>query len=215
MKLHDILDRKVTRLKSDDRVQGILITGSLARGTETEFSDLDIIVLYDSNFVVEEVIEGVPVETHYNSRESILLRFMDDVPSCYLYTYGKAVYDPYGELSELTEIARHTLAEFSVKENRKEYLRHKLFALKEKLTAAINLHDTLKISYLIHNNFKVLVECVYAINSLPVPPQGLSYEIYGTLKLKPSANWLKELITLNGIAQAERALNIIDFCKSL
>ncbi|MBR2481040.1 MAG: nucleotidyltransferase domain-containing protein [Clostridia bacterium] len=215
MKIHEVFERKVNELKADENVKGIFITGSLARGTETEYSDLDIIVISDKDEVVEEVIEGVPVETHYNRVESVKKWFVASPPSCYLYTYGKIVWDREGVLSELQDLACDLLDKYEVLDVHKVYLSHKLSALKEKLTASIALNDSQKISYLIHNNFKIIVESIYAVNSLPVPPQGLNYEIYGTLKQVPSKEWLKLLITLQGLELAEYVMGIIEFCKNL
>ena len=211
MKIHEVFERKIGELRADKDISGILVTGSLARATETEYSDLDIIVISNKDEVVEEVIDGVPVETHYNRAEQVKKWFVADPPSCYLYTYGKIIFDQEGVVENLVNVARERLANYDVTDLRKAYLNHKLNALKEKLVASLNLNDDLKIHYLIYNNFKVIVESIYAINSLPVPPQGLSYEIFDTLKVKPNENWLKKLITLRGREQAEFALEVISF----
>ena len=212
MKIHEVFERKVNELKQDSRVKGIFITGSLARGTETEYSDLDIIVVADINEVYEEIIDGIPVETHFNTAETIKKWFVADPSSCYLYTYGKVVWERENLFDDLIASAKYRLDNYEITDIRKVYLKHKLGALKEKLTASIALNDTLKISYLIHNNFKMLVESVYALNSLPVPPQGVGYEIYDTLKITPQKGWLKDLVTLKGIALAEYVLDMIEYC---
>ena len=211
MRIHEVFERKIGELRADKDIRGILVTGSLARGTETEYSDLDIIVISNKDEVVEEVIDGVPVETHYNRAEQVKKWLVADPPSCYLYTYGKIIFDQEGVVENLVNVARERLANYEVTDLRKAYLNHKLNALKEKLVASLNLNDDLKIHYLIYNNFKVIVESIYALNSLPVPPQGLSYEIFDTLKVKPNENWLKKLITLRGREQAEFALEVISF----
>lgn len=213
MKIHEVFERKIEELKGDESVKGILVTGSLARGTETEFSDLDIIAIGDRDEVVEEVICGVPVETHYNVAEKVKKWFVADPPSSYLYTYGKIIYDPEGIVEGLVALAKERLENYEILDIRKAYLRHKLDALKEKLHASIRLNDEVKINYLVHNNFKVIVECVYAQNNLPIPPQGLNYEIFSTLERVPSTDWLTKMITLKGVEQGEYLLALISNLK--
>ena len=213
MKIYEVFNKVQEELKNDSRVMGIFLTGSLARGTETKYSDLDVIVLSCINCVDEKVVEGVPVEVHFNTLESIKERFRVDAPSLYLYKYGKVIYDPSNIFEGLIQEANCLLENYVVSEERKAYLKHKIGALKEKLTASLNLKDHQKINYLMHNNFKVIVESIFALNSLPLPPQGLTYEIFNTLSKKPSDTWLTDIINLKGIEQGEYALEIIDFIE--
>ncbi len=210
MKIREVFNKKVEELKRDERVQGIFITGSLARGTETEYSDLDIIVLYDRDKVVEEVIEGIPVETHYNQISAVKERLIKEPSSSYLYVYGKIILDEKGELKDIVGFAKEVLANYEVSEEKRVYLKHKMHALKEKLTASLALSDELKTSYLIANNFKHVVDAVYAQNSLPTPPQGLNYEIYNLLKIKPSDKWMEKILTLKGNELASFTLDLIE-----
>jgi predicted nucleotidyltransferase len=210
MKIHEVFENKVNSLKEDNRVEGIFITGSLARGTETEYSDLDIIVLYDQDKVVEEVIEGIPVETHYNQISAVKERLIKEPSSAYLYVYGKIVSDEKGELKDIVGFAKEVLANYEVSKEKKEHLKHKMQALKEKLTASLSLSDELKTSYLVANNFKYIVDAVYAQNVLPTPPQGLNYEIYNLLKIKPVDKWMERLLTLKGNELASFTLDLIE-----
>ena len=210
MKIHEVFENKVNSLKEDNRVEGIFITGSLARGTETEYSDLDIIVLYPEEKVVEEVIEGIPVETHYNQISAVKERLIKEPSSAYLYVYGKIVSDEKGELKDIVGFAKEVLANYEVSKEKKEHLKHKMQALKEKLTASLSLSDELKTSYLIANNFKYIVDAVYAQNVLPTPPQGLNYEIYNLLKIKPADKWMERLLTLKGNELATFTLDLIE-----
>ena len=206
MRIHEVFEKKISQIKKDGLVQGILLTGSLARGTETEFSDLDIIVLYPENKVVEEVIDGVPVETHYNTYAAVLSRLGEDAGFAYLFTYGKIIEDGSGILRELTRLAENRLKSYEPSDAEKAFVAHKIQALREKLYASLSLCDSLKTAYLIHNNFKLIVQFIYLENSLPVPPQGLLYEIYDCLEVKPADKWLEKLLTLEGEELAEFAL---------
>lgn len=207
MKIHEVFEQKRLSLLREPNVKGIMLTGSMARGTETPFSDLDIIVISNENRVVEEVIDGVPVETHYNTISRVKEDFLNRPSSAYLYAFGKIISDEEGILHDLVGFSKKLLSSYSVSEERRAFLEHKMSALREKLTASINLQDDLKIDYLIHNNFKYIVEYIYLKNSLPPPPQGLTYEIYDSLKIKPCDQWLIKLITLKGVEGGEFVLN--------
>ncbi len=209
MKIHEVFENKVNSLKEDNRVEGIFITGSLARGTETEYSDLDIIVLYPEEKVVEEVIDGIPIETHYNRLDGVKERLIREPSSAYLYTHGRIIVDEEGKLNDVVGFAKRVLESYKVSDERKAFLAHKMQALKEKLTASLALNDELKTAYLVHNNFKLIVECVYALNSLPVPPQGLNYEIYNLLRIKPGEKWMEKLLTLKGNELANYVLDAL------
>ena len=209
MHIHSVFEKVVNELKSDSLIRGIFVTGSLARGTETEYSDLDIIVLYGENKVVEKVVDGVPVEIHYNTLESTIERFSFDAGALYLYVYGKIVEDRFGELNKLQKEAKDKLMSYKPSVERVEKLTHKMNALVEKVTASLALKDSLKISYLLHNNFSHFVDYVYMLNSLPKPPQGLTYEIYDNLDIKPCERWIEKLLTLDELERGEMVVKFV------
>ncbi len=214
MKLYKVFEAKLSEYERDEGVYGVLVTGSLARGTETPYSDLDIILLANENKVIEEVIDGVPVESHYRTYEGIMEE-LNGKPYClYLYAYSKIVKDGNGELRKLQNIALNRLANYKIADEQKQELCHVMSCLKEKLVAALALNNGLKTDYLVHNNFKGIVEYVYSVNGLPVPPQGLLYEIYDELPVKPSDKWIEKLITLKGSELGRYILdNFNKLCK--
>ena len=56
LKQFELLDIEIEALKNDQSICGILLSGSLAYGKATEFSDIDLILLSDKNeFVVVEL----------------------------------------------------------------------------------------------------------------------------------------------------------------
>ncbi len=198
MKLYKVFEAKLSEYERDEGVYGVLVTGSLARGTETPYSDLDIVLLANENKVVEEVIDGVPVESHYRTYEGIMEE-LNGKPYClYLYAYSKIVSDTDSQLKKLKNVALNRLSNYKISKTRLAELKHAMGTLREKLVAGLALNDGLKIAYLVHNNFKVIVEYLYAVNGLPVPPQGLLYEIYDELPVKPSDKWIEKLVTLSG-----------------
>ena len=59
LKQSEIFNKLVLELKKDIAVEGVLLNGSVAVGTATELSDLDMIVLCNEIKFVSEVIDDV------------------------------------------------------------------------------------------------------------------------------------------------------------
>ncbi|MDE5605503.1 MAG: nucleotidyltransferase domain-containing protein, partial [Eubacterium sp.] len=65
LKQLEIFNKLVTEFKKDNSIYAVLLNGSVAVGTATELSDLDIVVLCNENKFVSKVIDDVFVEIHY------------------------------------------------------------------------------------------------------------------------------------------------------
>ena len=102
-------------LKRDERVQGILLTGSYVYGTPHENSDLDIrIVTKDgSNWTDHESKKfGTLLHVYYNPSEIVryyfeLKRNVGDPANIHAWAYGEIVYDPNGIVTQLQQEARN------------------------------------------------------------------------------------------------------------
>ncbi|WP_046743255.1 nucleotidyltransferase domain-containing protein [Kordia zhangzhouensis] len=110
------LQKFISYWKQKDMVRGILLTGSYAVGIETKNSDVDIrLVLDDSttgSFKGLETIEGFTFSFIGRSQSITLDKFNRQFFShvkmeARIYHIGKAIYDPYGEVAFLQEIAKN------------------------------------------------------------------------------------------------------------
>ena len=63
----EIFHNLVLEFKKDTSIDAVLLNGSVACGTATDLSDLDIIVLGKRNDFVSQLIDGVLVEIHYTT----------------------------------------------------------------------------------------------------------------------------------------------------
>jgi len=104
----------VEELKTDQRVLGILLTGSYIYGIPTEESDLDVrcVVTPDSGWAEKDrTCFGVTVDLLCNSFERVHFYFDQSEEeghgaALHFWTYGKNVYDPQGLVAKLQEEAR-------------------------------------------------------------------------------------------------------------
>ena len=103
----------VAELQSDDRVQGILRTGSYAYGEPNSDSDLDIRCLtHDGSdwAEFERMRFGVPVEVFFNPPDRVrefmeLSREAGHGDCIHFWANGKIEFDPSGLVSELQKEA--------------------------------------------------------------------------------------------------------------
>ncbi len=104
----------IEELKKDERVQGILLTGSYVYGTPHEKSDLDVRVVTkgSANWVETESIKfGTKLEAYFNPPEVIrnyfeIKRNTGDPCTIHGWSNGEIVYDPSGIVAELQQEAR-------------------------------------------------------------------------------------------------------------
>jgi len=158
-KYQNIVDQVVEELKHRRGIEAVLLSGSVARGDFTPYSDIEfnVIVSKEDEVKFEEEdlwrsreIEGVCIEIYYASSESWREEMLSpkDEPRCLgQFSEAKILYDPSGVAEPLVNLARKTYAQFeypsqyinlaryAVKHNRNKIL-SRLYQSKE-LAAAI------------------------------------------------------------------------------
>ena len=65
LKHQKIFQNLVLEFKKDSTVEGVLVNGSVAVGTATELSDLDLLVFGKKEAFESSIIDGVTVEIQY------------------------------------------------------------------------------------------------------------------------------------------------------
>ncbi len=83
-----------------------MLNGSVAVGTATELSDLDMIVLCNEIKFVSEVIDDVLVEIHYITYDKAIKRLNNYPMEVYKYLDAKIAYDN-GKLKEIITCAEN------------------------------------------------------------------------------------------------------------
>ena len=124
LKQSEIFNKLVLELKKDIAVEGVLLNGSVAVGTATELSDLDMIVLCNEIKFVSEVIDDVLVEIHYITYDKAIKRLNNYPMEVYKYLDAKIAYDN-GKLKEIITCTENIFYHYCVseKEKRKQHLK--------------------------------------------------------------------------------------------
>ena len=88
-----ILDKEIELLRRDPFVKGVMLMGSVAYGSASDDSDLDILVLCNKNEFVTREENGITVEIHYSTYEKLNSK-LDKIPmEVYKYLYSKIIFD--------------------------------------------------------------------------------------------------------------------------
>jgi len=99
----DILERVVNKEKADENLLGILLFGSLAQGTHTWKSDIDLIFIYEryepESGLVNRFIDGVEVQYFYTTYQA-LLQNQQAVPYLlHIFYNAKILFDRQGTIT--------------------------------------------------------------------------------------------------------------------
>lgn len=204
----EILKCESSLLKQDKSVGGVILMGSVAYGTATDDSDLDILVLCDKDEFVTKYVDGILVEIHFQKFETLLKKLESNPMEVYKYLYSKVIFDN-GKFTELLNKAKEIYTNYTTPEKEREGIVYWLSSVKIKLLSAIKSGDITKLSYLISINTWKVLEGVWAVNNKPMPPSSLAYNTYNKLDL-PLENWFEKLFVGDVFARAETMIKVID-----
>lgn len=193
LKQLEIFHNLVREFKKDSTVEGVLLNGSVAVGTATEESDLDVIVLGKKEEFVSQLIDSVLVEIHYTSFESAINKLKTNPKEVYKYLDAKIEYDS-GKAQEIISYAEHVYENYHVTQKEMSEITYWLKSAKPKLEAAFSKQDLLLNSYLVSINTWKVLEGIWAVNQKPIPPASSLYRRYKELELIPSQNWFEGLL---------------------
>ncbi len=193
LKQSEIFNKLVLELKKDIAVEGVLLNGSVAVGTATELSDLDMIVLCNEIKFVSEVIDDVLVEIHYITYDKAIKRLNNYPMEVYKYLDAKIAYDN-GKLKEIITCTENIFYHYCVSEKEKREIVYWLNSIRLKLNSAFSKQDILLISYLVSTNLWKVLEGIWALNQKPVPPSSSLYRRYRDLNFIPCPDWFDSLL---------------------
>ena len=193
LKQSEIFNKLVLELKKDIAVEGVLLNGSVAVGTATELSDLDMIVLCNEIKFVSEVIDDVLVEIHYITYDKAIKRLNNYPMEVYKYLDAKMAYDN-GKLKEIITCTENIFYHYCVSEKEKREIVYWLNSIRLKLNSAFSKQDILLISYLVSTNLWKVLEGIWALNQKPVPPSSSLYRRYRDLNFIPCPDWFDSLL---------------------
>ena len=110
----EVLEVVVAQAIQDENLLGILLFGSLAAGTHTRKSDLDLIFVYQdcepSSGVANIFVDGIVVQYFFCSYET-LLQSVEAVPYLlHMFCDGKILYDRHESIAPLVDQLRQYYA---------------------------------------------------------------------------------------------------------
>ena len=203
---HDL----VLEFKKDTSIDAILLNGSVAYGTATDLSDLDIIVLGKRNDFISKLIDGVLVEIHYATFDKAIDKLKSNSMEIYKYLDAKIEYDN-GKAQEIIAYAENILEHYCVSKKERSEICYWLKSTRLKLRSAFSKQDVLLISYLISTNTWKVLEGVWAVNKMPIPPSSSLYRRYSKLKLIPCQKWFEKLMIGSVKNRGNTMIEIIDW----
>ncbi|HSF80632.1 MAG TPA: nucleotidyltransferase domain-containing protein [Anaerolineales bacterium] len=111
----EVLDKVVNQLKADENLLGSLLFGSLASGTHTWKSDIDLIFVYQTHEpdfgLVNEIVDGIAVQYFFTTLDT-LVKNQEKVPYLlHMFSEAKILYDRHGSVTPVIEQLRGYFAE--------------------------------------------------------------------------------------------------------
>jgi len=207
-----ILEKEIGLLRQDKSNRGIMLMGSVAYGTATDDSDLDILVLCNKDEFISKYVENVFVEIHFQKLDTLRKKLESNPMEVYRYIYSRIIVDD-GKLAELSAEAHNIYCNYKTPDKEKKNIVYWLSATKSKLFSAIKSNDDMRISYLVSTNTWKVLEGVWAMNNKPIPPSSLVFHTHNVLSL-PLDNWFEGLFVEDTLSRANTMITIIDIiCK--
>ena len=206
----EIFYNLVLEFKKDTSIDAVLLNGSVAFGTATDLSDLDIIVLGKRNDFVSQLIDGVLVEIHYTTFDKAIGKLKSNPMEIYKYLDAKIEYDN-GKAQEIIIYAETVLEHYCASKKERSEICYWLKSTRMKLESAFSKQDVLLISYLVTTNTWKVLEGVWAVNKMPVSPSSSLYRRYSKLKLIPCQEWFEKLLIGSAENRGSTMIDIIDW----
>lgn len=106
----EVLDGVVAELKADENLLGILLFGSVASGTQTWKSDIDLIFVYESHDppsgLVNRWVDGIEVQYFFTTLDT-LIQNQETVPYLlHMFCDGEILFDRRGTVTAVVDRLR-------------------------------------------------------------------------------------------------------------
>lgn len=210
LKQLEIFRDLVSNLKKDSTVESVMLTGSVAVGTATALSDLDMIVLGQKNAFVSQTIDDVVVEIYYITFDNAVKKLDGNPMEAYRYLDAKIEYDN-GNAREIIAYAENILERYRVPKKAQAEIAYWLRSVEWKLESAFSKQDMLFVSYLVATNTWKVLEGIWTVNQKPIPPSGYLYRRHTDLDLVPCQDWFEGLFAEDVWRRGRTMITCIDW----
>lgn len=215
MKHQEILKNIIPELRADNSITAVMLMGTVAAGIEYEASDLDLFLLGDKNRYQTDLIEDIFVKYLYITHETAQSKLDKSGTEVYNYLGSKILYDLDGRLIKLMRSAMNKYKNYKVNDKDKADLRHWLFNIKIKIDAAVNNKNELNVDFVTTTSSWKIVEVIFAINDIPLPPTNRVLQELPNLRQVPGNDWFTKLFGKDMDKRTETILYIIDWALIL
>lgn len=210
-----IYNKLLQSMLSDSDITGIMLMGSVACGTASPSSDLDIMVLCNRNEFSTEYIDGILVEYLYLTYESAKAKLCDNDMDVYHYLSSRIDLDRDGRFSELREYALIKYKSYTTDPKIKSQIHHWLISTKIKLASAVNNENETMMNFITATSSWKVLEAVWAVNDKPMPPSGSIARFLKDLHTVPFDKWFSLMFCGNSLLRTDTILKIIDWVLPL
>lgn len=215
MKQISIYNELLQCMLIDTDIKGIMLMGSVACGTASPDSDLDIMVLCNRNEFKTEYINGILVEYLYLTYESAKIKLSDNDMDVYHYLLSRIDLDRDGRLSELLEYARIKYQTYKTDDKVKSQLHHWLLSTNIKLTSAAKVENETLMNFITATNSWKVLEAVWAVNDKPMAPSSSVSRFLNDIHIVPFDDWFSLLFCAECLVRTDTMLKIIDWVLPL
>jgi len=215
---HARLQDALAHAGRDPHVVGALLIGSLARGDAHAGADMDLFVLLKAGThrpFFFETRDGIVTEIHAGDRAQTIAKIRARPSLAYGFRDAVILRDTdAGDLAAIQEVARQTLDAYRTPPDERAGIAYWLRSARVKIAASDAAHDALRAGFVTATTSWKILEGVFAVNDLPVPPSGALLSCLAGLERTPPdfAGCIERLFTDRDSSERNRAaLWLIDW----
>lgn len=148
-----LLQEVINEAREQEDIQGILLTGSVARGDALLGSDLDIRFLLapgKSRPFQSAMQRDIMVECSYADIMKAQSELETNPMEVYAYLDGRILFDPTGMLAQLSNQAHKRFEMYQTPEQERRSIAYWLHSVRLKTLAALRANDQLKLPAQVH-----------------------------------------------------------------
>lgn len=207
MEIKDIIDEKVEKFRSDEKVAGILVSGE----RDAEECGVNFVVLGSFDSLTTETVDGTIIHTKFVTGQSAITELSHDSTETYRYINCRIIYDKFGQLTHIVSKAKKIYDEYITPNDIKQDLARSLTLLSSRLASALKSGDSFECHCLFSLSTYELIRAIWSVNNKPVPPMCSIRSMHSTLTNIPYDSWFEELFSDDFMLSLSVALTLIDW----
>lgn len=181
-----IIEKLSSTYQSNDDNLALLVTGSVARGDQSENSDLDLLLISNEKQPFkEEIIDGIVVEIKTNTADGYIEKMRDDPMNIYQWLDAKVIFDSDDISGRIINEAKNIYDTYIPDPKEISGTKKWLESAKIKIESTQQNNDELALGFNVSNILWQIVIGLYLLNNRPVPPSTTAFRRIKTLEKLP------------------------------